>query len=110
ISVTAALGKRYFDAVGATGANDPFFAYAKVGYQMGATGFAVDYARHEDSAIAGAANGADSTINVYGIGVQQDLGHGVSAAAYWRKMDVNVRAIATETNADVYGVNMRVKF
>lgn len=107
ISVTAALGKRYFDA---TSANDPFFAYAKVGYQMGATGFAVDYARHEDSAVAGTAKGADSTVNVYGIGVQQDLGHGVSAAAYWRKADVNVRGTANDVGADIYGVNMRVKF
>lgn len=105
VSVTAALGKRYFDD---TTANDPKFGYVKVGYQMGNTGVAVDYARHEDSLVtAGAAN---TTVNAYGIGVQQDLGHGVSAAAYWRKLDVASNGGVDYSDADVYGVNMRVKF
>ncbi|MBA44395.1 MAG: hypothetical protein CMF62_10400 [Magnetococcales bacterium] len=105
VSVTAALGKRYFDD---TTANDPKFGYVKVGYQMGNTGFAVDYARHEDSLVTAAA--ADTSVDAYGIGVQQDLGHGVSAAAYWRKIDANVNGVASERGVDVYGVNMRVKF
>lgn len=104
VSVTAALGKRYFDD---TTANDPKFGYVKVGYQMGNTGFAVDYARHEDSLVTAGATG--TTVNAYGLGVQQDLGHGVSAAAYWRKLDANVAGSA-EQGVDVYGVNMRVKF
>ena len=105
VSVTAALGKRYFDD---TTSNDPKFGYVKVGYQMGNTGFAVDYARHEDSLVA-AATTTGTTVDAYGIGVQQDLGHGVSAAAYWRKIDANVAGSA-EQGVDVYGVNMRVKF
>ena len=105
VSVTAALGKRYFDD---TTANDPKFGYVKVGYQMGNTGVAVDYARHEDSLVTAAAT--STTVNAYGVGVQQDLGHGVSAAAYWRKMDTHVAGTADERGVDVYGVNMRVKF
>ncbi len=106
VSVTAALGKRYFDNT--TTANDPKFGYVKVGYQMGNTGVAVDYARHEDSLVT--AGAAGTTVNAYGIGVQQDLGHGVSAAAYWRKLDTAVSGGAVSADADVYGVNMRVKF
>lgn len=105
VSVTAALGKRYFDD---TTTNDPKFGYVKVGYQMGNTGVAVDYARHEDSLVT--AGAADTTVNAYGIGVQQDLGHGVSAAAYWRKLDVASNGGVDYSDADVYGVNMRVKF
>ena len=75
---------------------------------MGNTGIAVDYARHEDSLVTAAAT--DTTVDAYGIGVQQDLGHGVSAAAYWRKIDADVQGSTSERGVDVYGVNMRVKF
>ena len=108
VSVTAALGKRYFD--NAVTSHDPKFGYVKVGYQMGNTGVAVDYARHTNSGIAGAADAAGTRVNAYGAAVQQDLGHGVSASAYWRRLNIAVDGGVEAPEADIYGVNMRVKF
>lgn len=106
VSFTGAYGTRTLKNTPA-GMDNPTFWYAKAGYQMGNTGFAIDYAKHTDGDLT---NATIEKVNAYGIGVQQDLGHGVSASAYYRTLKVADRAVTTEEDVDVYGVNMRVKF
>jgi len=106
LSLTGAYGTRTLKNTPA-GQDNPTFWYAKAGYQMGNTGFAVDYAKHTDGDITTA---LIEKVNAYGVGIQQDLGHGVSASAYYRTLQVSDRAVVTEEDVDVYGVNLRVKF
>lgn len=106
VSVTGAYGERNFENK-ALGQEDPSFYYVKAGYQWNDTGFAVDYANHEDSDVT---TTTTEEVKAFGLGVQQDLGHGVSVAGYYRNINVSDRALITEDDVDLYGVNLRVKF
>lgn len=103
--LTIASGFRDYNQT-AAGIDEPWFVYTKASKQMGLWGFAIDYARHDDidTTFAG-----DSTVNVWGAGIQRDLGHGVSATVYGRHHDLERTGTATDA-LQVYGVNLRAKF
>ena len=106
VSGTLNYGERKFDGLAAN-ADDPNAFYGKLGYQYNNTGFAVDYTKNDDAATPLGATSSD--LEAYGAYVQQDLGHGVSASAYGKRIETELNG--TEGNdLDLYGVNMRVKF
>lgn len=90
----------------AAGIEEPWLLYAKASKQFGNWGVAVDYAHNNniDTTFAG-----DSVVDVWGAGVQHDLGHGLSAAIYGRIHDLERDGVATEA-LQVYGFNLRAKF
>ena len=105
VSGTVNYGERKFDGLGA--ADDPQAFYAKLGYQYNNTGFAVDYTDNNDAATPLGADSSD--LQAYGAYVQQDLGHGVSASAFVKRIETELDG-AENPDLDLYGVNMRVKF
>lgn len=106
ISGTVNYGTRSFSQNGA--ADNPESYYVKLGYQHNNTGFAVDYTRNNDAAMTAAA-GASSKLTAVGAYVQQDLGHGVSASAFYKQIETSLNNADNE-DLDLFGVNMRVKF
>lgn len=104
-ALTLATGLRSYNQT-AAGVDEPWFVYTKLSRQMGDWGIALDYAHNNniDTTFAG-----DSSVNVWGAGVQRELGHGVSAALYGRHHDLDRSGVATEA-LQVYGVNLRAKF
>jgi predicted porin len=95
---TVAYGQRDID--GAT--NSPEFWYAKVGYDMGNWGFAVDYGTAEEF------NAAANESEALGVGAQYNFGNGVSAGLLYRDIEIDT---ATDTEEGSVAVaNMRVKF
>jgi predicted porin len=115
LSLTGSWGTRRV-ANKDTAQKNPNAWYLKAGYQYNNTGVAVDFAQNRN-ANAGQTAFTDlgqTRVISYGAAVQQDLGHGVSAAAYFRHFDVDTNrndvAANQGENAQVFGVNMRVKF
>src|SRR5690606_31632360 len=98
LALTLAGGMRDGDGAGTV---DGRFGYAKVGYAWGAYGVAAEYGSYTDVAGVGG-NGA----TVIGVAGQYDLGNGVSTAAYYRNFDLT----NGQDDADLVGVNLRVKF
>jgi len=96
---TFAYGERDTDG----SAIDTQFMYAKVGYDMGNWGFAVDYANGEEL------NAVDEEADAYGIGAQYNFGNGVSAGVVYREMEFDTAATDNE-DVSVATANLRVKF
>ena len=106
VSATASWGKREFDGKAANEDNPESF-YAKLGYQYNNTGVAIDYTKNEDAVVSSI--GGSSELDAYGIYVQQDLGHGVSASAFYKQVETELNNVDNE-DLSIFGVNMRVKF
>ena len=104
-ALTTAYGRRDYKQMDA-GNEEPWFIYNKLSYQHKKWGFAVDYAHHDNIDITSTNN---TDVGVFGVGVQRDLGYGVSAAAYGRFHDLDREGENTET-LQVYGVNLRARF
>ncbi len=102
---TVAYGQQEIEN-GVAGTNDdPTFYYVKLGYSWDAFEVAADYSKHENSAgIEG------DELTYYGVAGQYNLGHGVSAAAYYKNFEFEDDTATNFDDMGVYGVNMRVKF
>lgn len=100
LNATVAYGQQDQDT-----ALDPQFWYAKVGYDMGNWGFAVDYGTADET---GPTAVADSESTAWGVGAQYNFGNGVSAGVLYRNVEVD-NTVSTE-DGDVAVANMRVKF
>ena len=101
---TVAYGQQEVDTPTAT-QDDPTFYYVKLGYTWDAFEVAADYSKHE--------NGAgikDDETTYFGLAGQYNLGHGVSAAAYYKNFEFDDSTATSFEDMGVYGVNMRVKF
>ena len=105
LSLTAAYGERSYDKKRA-GTDDPEFYYVKGGYSWDNWGVAVDYGNYDSINVDTAAN---HSATATGVGVQYDMGQGVSLAGYFRQFDLDMSGVNTDA-LNVYGVNMRVKF
>lgn len=88
------------------GVDDPTAYYGKVGYAWDAFGVAAEYGKFKNP-VAVAAN---QTMNVYGVGGEYDLGHGVTAGALYRNLSADVAGISNIEDINVWAVAMRVKF
>lgn len=86
--------------------DDPSFYYFKLGYVWDAFQVAADWGKAEDNLLTATASHEATT---FGLGGQYDLGHGVSASAFYKNFDLDVTG--TDTDAlNLFGVGMRVKF
>ncbi len=102
---TVAYGQQELEN-GVAGTNDdPTFYYVKLGYTWDAFEVAADYSKHENGAGV-----ADDETTYYGLAGQYNLGHGVSAAAYYKNFEFDDSTATSFEDMSVYGVNMRVKF
>ncbi|MBI1364020.1 MAG: porin [Proteobacteria bacterium] len=88
------------------GKQEPEGLYVKLSYAQGPWGVGVDYA-NVDNPVAAAT--VDHSMNVFGLGAQYDLGHGVSLAALYRMYDADITGTPTE-DINVYALNMKVTF
>lgn len=86
--------------------NDPSFYYFKLGYAWDAFQVAADWGKAEDNLITATASHKATT---FGLGGQYDLGHGVSASAFYKNFDLDVTGTSTDS-LNLFGVGMRVKF
>lgn len=86
-----------------TGANEADMHYVKVGYAFDALEVAADYATHDTDNAAGLEGKA------YGLGVQYDLGHGVSVAGAYRQLEAE-NSTSDADEIDLIMANVRVKF
>ena len=107
VSGTVNYGERNYDNLSGA-ADDPTAFYAKLGYKYNNTGFAIDYAKNDDS-IAAFDDSESSEAEAYGAYVQQDLGHGVSTSAFYKQVQTEVGTNDGD-DLDLFGVGMRVKF
>ena len=107
VSGTVNYGERNYDNIGAN-QDDPTAFYAKLGYKFNNTGFAIDYAKNDDSIVA-FNNASTSEAEAYGAFVQQDMGHGVSTSAFYKQVQTEVDNTDGK-DLDVFGLGMRVKF
>lgn len=82
---------------------DPEFMYAKVGYDIGNWGLAVDYGKTEEL------NFADRDGKAWGAGAQYDFGNGVSTAVMYRDLDIDIAGTPTRDGKLVV-TSLRVKF
>ena len=89
-----------------TGNDDPSFIYFKVGYTWDAFEVAADYTEASDMIIA---NATDHEATAYGLAGQYNMGNGVSVAALYRNLDLDLTGTATDS-INLYAVNLRVKF
>lgn len=89
--------------------DDPKALYVKAGYQYNNTGFAIDYTDNSDAITTAVAAPSTSELQAIGAYVQQDLGHGVSASAFYKQVETELVG-NKNPDLDVFGVNMRVKF
>lgn len=104
-STTIAYGRREYKQR-ATGVGLPQFYYVKQGYEWGPWGVAAEHGRYRN---IDTTNTADTTLYSYGLGIQRDLGHGVSASAFGRLLDLDRAAFPVQT-LYIYGLNLRVRF
>jgi len=105
IGATFAYGQQSLERKSA-GNDDPSFYYAKLGYTWDAFEVAADYSHHSDMAIT---TFADHDATAWGLAGQYNMGNGVSVAALYRNLDLDL----TGTNTDainLYALNVRVKF
>ncbi|MDE0724082.1 MAG: porin [Alphaproteobacteria bacterium] len=101
---TVAYGQQEIDTPTAT-QDDPTFYYVKLGYTWDAFEVAADYSKHENGAGV-----KDDETTYFGLAGQYNLGHGVSAAAYYKNFEFDDSTSTNFEDIGVYGVNMRVKF
>lgn len=80
--------------------------YGKVGYAWDAFGVAGEYGKFKNPiAVA-----ADQEMDVYGLGAEYDLGHGVTTGALYRNLSADVSGISSIDDINIFTVSMRVKF
>lgn len=104
IGATLAYGEQSIDKA-ANGVDDPSFIYFKVGYTWDAFEVAADYTEASDMNVGA----ADHDATAYGLAGQYNMGNGVSVAALYRNMDLDLTGTATDA-INLYAVNLRVKF
>lgn len=85
------------------GTSEADMHYVKVGYAFDALEVAADYASHDTD------NGVNLEGKAYGVGVQYDLGHGVSVAGAYRQLEAEDNA-GDADEIDLIMANVRVKF
>jgi predicted porin len=102
---TVAYGEQSLEGGVAAVNDDPNFYYVKLGYTWDAFEVAGDYAVHEATSTA-----AGDELTYFGIAGQYNLGHGVSASAYYKSFEFDDSTATNFEDIGVYGVNMRVKF
>lgn len=104
IGATLAYGEQSIDKA-AAGVDDPSFIYFKVGYTWDAFEVAADYTEASDMNVGA----ADHDATAYGLAGQYNMGNGVSVAALYRNLDLDLTGTATDS-INLYAVNLRVKF
>jgi len=104
IGATLAYGEQSIDKA-ANGVDDPSFIYFKVGYTWDAFEVAADYTEASDMNVGA----ADHDATAYGLAGQYNMGNGVSVAALYRNLDLDLTGTATDS-INLYAVNLRVKF
>jgi predicted porin len=105
IGGTFAYGQQSLDRKVA-GNDDPSFYYVKLGYTWDAFEVAADYSHHSDMSIATV---ADHDATAWGLAGQYNMGNGVSLAALYRHLDLDLTGTSTDA-IHLYALNLRVKF
>jgi len=104
-STTVAYGRREYKQR-AAGIGLPQFYYIKQGYAWGGWEVAAEHGHYQNIDTTTPAN---TTLYSYGLGLQRGLGHGVSAAAFGRLLDLDRTGTPTQP-LYIYGLNLRVRF
>ncbi|ADZ69036.1 hypothetical protein SL003B_0603 [Polymorphum gilvum SL003B-26A1] len=105
IGGTFAYGQQSLDRKSA-GNDDPSFYYVKLGYTWDAFEVAADYSHHSDMFIA---TTVDHDATAWGLAGQYNMGNGVSLAALYRHLDLDLTGTSTDA-IHLYALNLRVKF
>jgi hypothetical protein len=105
LAATVAYATQDLDKKSA-GAKDPEGYYTKLGYAWDAFGVAAEYGQFKNPV----AVAAEQTMDVYGVGAEYDLGHGVTTGALYRNLSADVDGISDIEDINIFTVSMRVKF
>lgn len=80
--------------------------YAKVGYAWDAYGVAAEYGKFKNPV----ASTSRQEMDVYGIGAEYDLGHGVTTGALYRNFSADVDGVSDIQDINVFTLALGVKF
>ena len=89
-----------------SGVDNPEGFYSKLGYAWDSFGVAAEYGKFKNPV----AVAAEQTMDVYGVGAEYDLGHGVTTGALYRNMSADVAGVANIEDINIFTLAMRVKF